>query len=157
MKHIIRLTTAGAEDVHCILRIESASFDQPWGRRAILDELAARNALRYIARPAELPAETNGVGFVFARVLSDEMHLMKIAVAPEWRHRGAATAMLDAVQTAAADRGAVRAILEVRTHNVAAIEFYRKAGYHSIGVRPNYYPLTGESALVMSKCLKEET
>jgi ribosomal protein S18 acetylase RimI-like enzyme len=48
-------------------------------------------------------------------------------------------------------------LLEVRSANIAAINLYKKTGFQTIGIRPNYYPQTGESALVMSKRLKEES
>jgi ribosomal-protein-alanine N-acetyltransferase len=54
-------------------------------------------------------------------------------------------------------RGAATALLEVRSANIAAINLYKKTGFQTIGIRPNYYPQTGESALVMSKRLKEES
>ena len=145
-------------DIDGILKIEAASFRQPWGRQAILDELHVQDAIRFVARPQmALPGEAAVIGYLFARMLTDVLHLMKIAVDPQWRNRGTATVMLAAVQAQARRRGAVMAVLEVRPTNTAAIAFYRKAGFQSIGTRPNYYPITGESALVMSKRFKEES
>jgi len=53
-------------------------------------------------------------------------------------------------------RGVATVLLEVRPSNFAAIRLYEKTGFQTIGVRPNYYPQTRETALVMSKSLKEE-
>ncbi|MFW5733820.1 MAG: ribosomal-protein-alanine N-acetyltransferase, partial [Oceanidesulfovibrio sp.] len=39
--------------------------------------------------------------------------------------------------------------LEVRENNVAAQTLYARAGFESVGVRPGYYPDTGEDALLM--------
>lgn len=148
------LTPVGREDIDGILAIEGAAFAQPWGRRSILEELKAADTVQFAART---PPHAGGdlVGFIFARLLGDEMHLMKLAVNPQWRNRGAATSLLEAALEAARSRGATTAVLEVRPANQGAIAFYRKAGFETVGVRPNYYPQTGENALVMVKPLKE--
>jgi ribosomal-protein-alanine N-acetyltransferase len=156
LKDTVMLTSMGGEDIDGIAGIEAASFTQPWGRRAILDELAVSGAVHIAARRVPAPQAGGAlVGFILARILWDEMHIMKLAIDPAWRHRGVAAALLEAAQAQARRHGAVKALLEVRLGNTAAIEFYRKAGFATIGVRPNYYPSTGENALVMSKALKE--
>lgn len=156
MNDTVRLTSLGRDDIDSIVGIEAASFPQPWGRQAVLDELAVAGAVHIAARIVSAPpAEGALVGFILARMLCDEMHIMKLAIDPAWRHRGVAAALLDAAQVQARRHGAVVALLEVRPSNSAAIAFYRKAGFATIGVRPNYYPSTGENALVMSKALKE--
>ena len=49
-------------------------------------------------------------------------------------------------------RGAIRAFLEVRVGNAAAIALYESRGYRKLRVRRKYYP-DGEDAFVMSKRL----
>jgi ribosomal-protein-alanine N-acetyltransferase len=39
--------------------------------------------------------------------------------------------------------------LEVRVGNEPALALYKRFGLAPVGVRPNYYPVTGEDALVM--------
>ena len=70
---------------------------------------------------------------------------------------GIATGLLNAAQAEAVSRASASMLLEVRPSNQAAIRFYQKAGFRTIGIRSNYYPTTGEDALVMSKRLKEES
>ena len=155
MNLTVQLSAVGVEDIDGILDIETASFAQPWGRLTILDELMVSDAVRLGARTPSPQADAALIGFLFARVLDDEMHLMKLAVDPQWRMRGAASALLRAALAEARRRRAVSIVVEVRSTNRGAIGFYRKAGFKTIGVRPNYYPQTGENALVMSKPLKE--
>jgi len=68
-----------------------------------------------------------------------------------------ATSLLAAAQDEAKRRGVASTLLEVRASNLGAIQFYQKIGFQTIGIRTNYYPPTGENALVMSKSLKEES
>jgi len=145
-------------DIEAISRIETESFAQPWKRQAIIDELDCPAGCHFAAKDF-LPPQPHAVvmAYIFVRFLTDEMHIMKIAVAPQWRNRGMGQALLSAVQMEGNRRGAATALLEVRSANIAAINLYKKTGFQTIGIRPNYYPQTGESALVMSKRLKEES
>ena len=49
----------------------------------------------------------------------------------------------------AAQRGVARATLEVAVTNHRAIELYYRYGFKPVGVRKNYYELSGEDALVL--------
>jgi ribosomal-protein-alanine N-acetyltransferase len=46
-------------------------------------------------------------------------------------------------------RGARHLTLEVRVGNEPALALYKRFGLAPVGVRRNYYPVTGEDALVM--------
>ena len=152
------LAPAGIDDIKRISAIETASFAQPWQPLAIIGELAVADGWHRVARVATASEHQSTVaGYILVRFLTDEMHIMKLAVDPRWRKHGMATMLLDAAQREAVQRHAALMLLEVRPSNRAAIGFYRKAGFQTIGIRPNYYPKTGEDALVMSKCLKEES
>jgi ribosomal-protein-alanine N-acetyltransferase len=56
--------------------------------------------------------------------------------------------MLDLVRTGLA-HGARHLTLEVRVGNDPAIALYRRFGMAPVGVRPNYYPESGDDALIM--------
>ena len=147
------LSPVRTEDLETIISIERNSFSQPWKRQAIIDELSCPEASQYVAKAQ---AHTAVIAYIFVRFLTDEMHIMKIAVDSHWRNRGTGTAILRSMLTEGKRRGAATVLLEVRPSNFAAIRLYEKSGFQSIGVRPNYYPQTRETALVMSKRLKEE-
>jgi ribosomal-protein-alanine N-acetyltransferase len=85
----------------------------------------------------------------------DEIHLLKIAVAPRWRRRGIATWLLGFCFGLAQRRNARKVYLEVRRSNGSAIDLYDKVGFQIIGTRPKYYTDTGEDALIMMKSLEE--
>jgi [ribosomal protein S18]-alanine N-acetyltransferase len=151
-------STVSTEDIETIVEIESESFAQPWNRQAIMDELACPEAAQSVAKAFSQPqARTAVIAYIFVRFLTDEMHIMKIAVDSHWRSRGTGSALLRSMLTEGKRRGADKVLLEVRPSNFAAIRLYEKSGFQTIGIRPNYYPQTGETALVMSKSLKEES
>jgi ribosomal-protein-alanine N-acetyltransferase len=132
-------------DLRGVLRIEEAVFPQPWSHRLFVEELAQRKSRAY--RAAWVGRRI--VGYAGQMFIDDESHVNNIAVDPGWRRQGlGAVLLLDLVRTGLG-RGARHLTLEVRVGNEAAITLYRRFGMAPVGVRPNYYPATGEDALVM--------
>ncbi len=95
-------------------------------------------------------------GFALARVIAGEAELLTLATDPDHRRRGIAADLLQRVEAAAAERGALDQFLEVAADNVAARALYAKAGYIQIGQRAGYYVRPGADpvdALVLAKAL----
>src|SRR5262245_7593039 len=89
------------------------------------------------------------VGFCsFWRVL-DELHINNLAVLPDFRRRGAATALLAYVLSKGQALGARRATLEVRRSNDPARLLYERFGFTVAGLRRAYYSKPVEDALVL--------
>ncbi len=145
-------------DIDAVLTIETASFQRPWNRESFLDELANRNAAAFILKRHEAFESSAATAYICFRLLYDEMHLMKIAVAPDWRNSGLAGRVLSHGLGQAAAQGAAVALLEVRPTNQSALGLYRRFGFRQIGRRKQYYSETGEDALVLMRHLiKEES
>jgi ribosomal-protein-alanine N-acetyltransferase len=75
-------------------------------------------------------------------------HIMNVAVDPECRRLGLATALLTRLLERVDDDDA-RYTLEVRRSNAPAIELYERFGFLVAGTRRRYYQDNGEDALVM--------
>ncbi|MGB6199667.1 MAG: ribosomal protein S18-alanine N-acetyltransferase [Candidatus Acidiferrales bacterium] len=100
-------------------------------------------------------AEQNGrvVGFVFTRVAADEVEILNLAVAQRSRRSGIASQLIARALAHAKAAGAVRAYLEVRPSNGAAMALYVAFGFAESGRRACYYSGPVEDALVLSKKL----
>lgn len=132
-------------DLRSVLVIEEAVFPRPWSHRLFVEELAQRKSRVY--RAAWIGRSI--VGFAGLMLIDDEAHVNNIAVDPRWQGRRlGAVLVLDLVR-AALDRGARHLTLEVRVGNEPALALYRRFGMAPVGVRPNYYPETGDDALIM--------
>ena len=95
--------------------------------------------------------------FALGRVVADEAELLTIATDPGHRRQGYAKTRLNEFDTAARERGAKRAFLEVDADNRAAISLYQHNNYETLAQRPAYYSLrdgTRADALVMAKSLE---
>ena len=76
-----------------------------------------------------------------------------LVVAPEWRRKGAAGALLDAAQEWGTTHGHRRLFLEMQSKNQPAIRFAQKHGYEFSGYNDHYY-LTQDVALFFARTLK---
>ncbi len=132
-------------DLRGVLRIEEAVFTQPWSHRLFVEELSQRRSRAY--RAAWVGREI--VGFAGQMFIDDESHVNNIAVAPAWQGRGLGAVLLSDLVRTALGRGSRHLTLEVRVGNEPALALYRRFGMAPVGVRRNYYPVTGEDALVM--------
>ena len=73
---------------------------------------------------------------------------MNVAIDPDHRRQGIASALLDEL-LAEIDDPAARYTLEVRQSNLGAIRLYERYGFRSAGRRRRYYQDNGEDALIM--------
>ena len=142
---LIEQITTPAE-IDAILRIEAASFTNPWSRQMYLAELENKGvSFLYVARDEQRVA----VGFCSCWLVLDELHINNLAVEPAHRRAGAASALLNRVLADGVAHGARRATLEVRRSNDPALRLYERFGFSVTGVRHGYYSHPVEDALVL--------
>ena len=135
------------EDLGTVLEIERRSFAQPWSQAFFEKELATPFA-RLIVAVAEQDACDRVVGYCCRWRVTDEVHLLNVAVHPEHRGVGHGRELVAAVVDEAR-RGRARVVfLEVRAGNVVARRLYRQLGFRDLGVRRSYYG-PGQDAIVM--------
>lgn len=144
----------GPADIDPLLDIERACFTEPWTRLSFTNEFNCRDSYIYGARDALGGADQRIRGYICFRLILDEMHIFKIAVAPRWQRRGIASRLVAESIALARKKGSLKAFLEVRRSNHPAILFYRKNGFQLVATRNRYYTDTGEDALVMIKPLE---
>ena len=139
---------ASRAEIDAVLAIEEASFTSPWTKEMYLAELENTGVSYFYLAKTPLGEI---IGFCsFWRVL-DELHIINLAVAPEYRRARVATALLSRVLGDGAKMGAARATLEVRQSNEAAQRLYERFGFAVAGVRRAYYSNPVEDALVLWK------
>jgi ribosomal-protein-alanine N-acetyltransferase len=87
-------------------------------------------------------------GMILARVAADESEILTLAVMPNQRRLGLASALLGSALKRAANLGARSMFLEVAVSNQAARALYAGHGFQQAGSRRNYYS-DGTDALVL--------
>jgi ribosomal-protein-alanine N-acetyltransferase len=141
-----RLRRLVLDDLDAVEPIERVSYPTPWSRGMFVTELtkpSSRSLAAVVAETGEL------AGYLILSRYVDAWHVMNVAVAPEHRRRGVASALLRrlfAETGVDAQRGYT---LEVRVSNEAAIALYERFGFRSSGLRPGYYTDNREDAIIM--------
>lgn len=135
-----------ARDIAEVKAIEEQSFPDPWTANMFREELPQELSCSMVAVEAGIGV----VGYLVGRKYPDEWHLLNLAVASNCRRQGIGSSLL-AQFIAAADVAEKAVLLEVRPGNTEAISLYAAHGFSPLGIRPCYYPSTGENALVMER------
>jgi ribosomal-protein-alanine N-acetyltransferase len=133
-----------AGDAPALARLEARCFPDPWEEAAFAAAFARPAFAAY-----GLPGEEGLRAYLTAHVVGDELEILNIAVAPEFRGQGLGSRLLGHVLQQADKMGINQGYLEVRAGNVPAKRLYARHGFFVVGTRKRYYSDTGEDALVM--------
>jgi ribosomal-protein-alanine N-acetyltransferase len=136
------LRRLGYGDLPSVITIERRSFPTPWSLAMFVLELSKPSGICLAAED-----ETGLVGYLVCARFDDVWHLMNVAVHPNQRRRGVATALIERLFEEAGE--GARFTLEVRVSNRPAIAMYQRFGFRSGGRRRSYYHDNGEDALIM--------
>ena len=108
----------------------------------------------FLADPLAFLLVEGDAGFLLGRAVAGEAELLTLAVAPEARRLGLGRKLVARFLYQAQLRGAVRAFLEVKADNAAAVALYESAGFTPAGRRRGYYQSTDGTrtdALVLAR------
>ena len=132
--------------VSAVAALEKLCFSDPWSENSVASELNNKLALWLVAEEAGTVA-----GYIGSQTCGDESDVMNVAVHPDFRRRGIAEALVNALVEQLNAAGSHCLTLEVRASNAPAISLYEKLGFSEIGRRKNYYRNPKEDALILRK------
>ena len=137
---IVPMTSAHLEQIEAL---EKICFSDPWSRKTLEDmvNLAAVD-------PAGLV-----LGYISLCRVLDEGYINNVAVRPEARRQGVATALLQELRRQGGELAFIS--LEVRESNQGARTLYDGLGYREAGRRRGYYFHPKEDAIIMTLELKK--
>lgn len=142
--YIVNIRELASGDLSDILSIEWQSSQFPWSEGLIKSSLNSDSGFG-------LFDDSSLIGFTFFSQVLDELSLLNIAIAPEYRRQGLAYDFLAACLSSELVINIGCCFLEVRESNLPAISLYKKLGFDQVGLRKNYYPINGgrETAVIM--------
>ena len=142
----MRIVTMNPAHVAQIAQIEKVCFSDPWSEKSVASELENELSLWLVA-------EEDGqvCGYVGSQTVLGETDMMNVAVHPDFRRRGIAEALVNALVEALKAKGSHCLTLEVRASNSPARELDEKLGFSRIGTRKNYYRNPKEDGLILRK------
>jgi ribosomal-protein-alanine N-acetyltransferase len=131
-------------DLDVIAGLEEVAFHDPWPREMLAYELCHPHSVLLVAAddsnrpPAAYAAFRHAVG---------EAELLRVGVAPGFRRRGFARALLVEGLERLREAEVQVCFLEVRVDNQSAIYLYESLGFSCTGLRRGYYR-DGADALI---------
>ena len=129
-----------------IAGLEKLCFAEPWSEKLLEDAL-------YDPQASFLVAEDEMgrvLGYAGLHVVLDEGYIDNVAVRPDAREQGVASALLE-VFCRFGQAHLSFLTLEVRAGNGPAIQLYLKHGFEQVGRRKNYYQRPREDAILMTR------
>ena len=133
------------EHIKSIAELEKICFSTPWSEETLLQAFMSGTKFFVAVQNKKV------LGYIGISCIIDEGYIFNIAVFPEHRNKGIATALLERVFSLAKDEQLAFVSLEVRVSNTSAINLYEKTGFIEEGRRPNFYDNPKEDALIMTK------
>ena len=143
---MIQLRLMDSSHVEKIAELEKLCFSDPWSVKSIASELENQLSLWVVAMDGE-----KLVGYVGSQSVLGWADMMNLAVAPDYRQRGIAQALVNELIARLQQNQVTCLTLEVRVSNTPAISLYEKLGFATVGRRPNYYHNPKEDALILRK------
>lgn len=140
-----KVTVMDNSHMDAVVKIEKTCFSHPWTKDGIIE--AQNNRTKFFV----FEKCGKALGYVGITVILDESYITNIAVLPEYRKQGIATALLNKLTEFAINEELSFISLEVRKSNQNAIALYKKFGFALEGCRKNFYDDPKEDALIMTK------
>jgi ribosomal-protein-alanine N-acetyltransferase len=147
---VIRIRPGTEADLPAVYALNRLLLPEAWSETSILHALASGHELIVAEHHKRI------IAYLLSHDMLDEVHLLQIAVHPDFQRQGLATRLGRALFTHKAGLSAV--YLEVRASNVPAQQLYASLGFRIAGHRREYYPpLSGgarrEDAMLMMRPL----
>ncbi|OPL17573.1 MAG: hypothetical protein AVO35_09055 [Candidatus Aegiribacteria sp. MLS_C] len=141
---------ARPSDIPAMLEIEGLSFSCPWGTDALEECMDGR-----FCRTWSAVLDGRTAGYVSSIIHDGGVHIVNLAVHPESRRMGLATALLETAEGWGGRLGASYAFLEVRAGSLPARKLYGERGYLEKEHLRNYYP-DGEDGLLLFRAIEPD-
>ncbi|MBR5066531.1 MAG: ribosomal protein S18-alanine N-acetyltransferase [Lachnospiraceae bacterium] len=132
-------------NVEGIAELEKENFSDGWSLKSLIEEINNPDAYYLAVRDDENNLVIAAAGMI---VSIDTADIMNVSVKEEYRRRGLASKLLDALFEEGKKRGVKDFTLEVRENNHAARKLYEKKGFVLEGIRPNFYSNPAEGAAI---------
>ena len=140
------ITNMHQSHVAQVAELEKLCFSDPWSENSVASELNNPLSFWLVALDGERVA-----GYIGSQTVMDESDMMNVAVHPDYRKQGIATALILGLVEELRKRGSRSLTLEVRASNETAISVYSKLEFQEVGRRKNYYRNPREDALILRK------
>jgi len=145
MTHKLIIRKMDMIDIDDVLKVEAASFTEPWPKEIFHQEIKNNDYAYYFV----VQLDNRIIGYAGMWFVIDDAQITNIAILPEYRGKKIGEKLFEYTCQQAMKMGVKRLSLEVRMSNVIAQNLYKKFGFVPGGIRKNYYTDNQEDAIVM--------
>lgn len=131
-------------DLPTVLNIEERCFEYPWGENDFIAALRQRTIIGMVAERGD-----QVVGYMIYELHKFRLHLISMAVDPDYSRRGIGRAMIEKLVSKLTYQGRNRLVLEVRESNLPAQMFFKSLGFRAVGILNHFYDDCDEDAYQM--------
>ena len=121
-------------DMPEVLAIEKSSFEFSWSEEDYIRALKRCDCIGMVAEDGD-----RIVGFMIYELHKKHLHLLNLAVHPEFRFRGVGRQMVKALIQKLSSQRRNRILVEVRERNTQAQLFFKQMGFRAVAVLHNFY------------------
>lgn len=145
---------AKTEHLHLISEFELNEFhDEAYSFDTLSDIMKDNYLLKNNDNIFEISNEEDLIGYIIFHITEDFTDIYKIFIRDNDKRKGYATDLLNKVIELAKRYNSKKIMIEVRSKNVSAINFYIKNGFEKISVRKDYYKNPVDDALIFERSL----
>ena len=129
-------------------RLDAICFARPWQAQDFEQMLAQAVTHAWTCRISGKP-----VGYACVQFVPPELEILRLGVAPEFRHQGLARKILEELESWVTEQNGDTLFLEVHETNHPARRLYAGSGFQEVGIRKGYYTNPPGDALLLRKTL----
>ena len=145
---LLQIKPAIAEEIPEILALDRLCFNGIWSEDGYRREIDSdKSSVLTLSIEDNSEFKIIGIGCLWS--ILEEAHISLLGIHPDHHRQSLGSLLLHTLLKDAVNRQLERATLEVVTSNQVAINLYEKFGFKVAGTRKNYYPKTGEDALIL--------
>lgn len=122
------------KDLPTVLDIEDRCFEFPWKEDDFIRALRQSNVIGMVAERGD-----QVLGFMLYELHKHRLHLLSMAVDPDYSRQGIGTAMVEKLVSKLSYQRRNRIVLEVRETNLPAQLFFKAMGFKAVMVLHKFY------------------
>lgn len=146
----LQIAMFAPDNIHAVAELTKRCFRSPWSEEIYRRELDNPQSVGFVCTDGE-----RAIGMIHCNFVLDELTLNTLCVDAEYRRRGIAKRLWQAVLDMMQGVCTV-CYLEVRERNLPARTLYESLGFKQNGYRPRYYSDPEEAAVLMMRNLRVE-
>lgn len=151
---MITINFAKTEHLQLISEFELNEFhDEAYSFDTLTDMMKDNYLLKNNDNIFEISNEEDLIGYIIFHVSEDFTDIYKIFIRDNDKRKGYATDLLNKVIEIAKRYNSKKIMIEVRSKNINAINFYKKNGFEQISIRKEYYKNPSDDALILERSL----